>query len=64
MGSGARRIEAVTGPGTVAWYRDRERQLTEDQPYSGQGDGGQGNAHQDTGSKLAPDQLAQRLVRK
>jgi alanyl-tRNA synthetase len=30
VGSGARRIEAVTGPGTVAWYRDRERQLTEE----------------------------------
>jgi alanyl-tRNA synthetase len=29
IGSGTRRIEALTGDGVVAWYRDRERELEE-----------------------------------
>ena len=29
-GAGARRIEALTGPGAVEWYRDRERELLEE----------------------------------
>ncbi len=29
IGSGTRRIEAVTGDGVIAWYRDRERELEE-----------------------------------
>jgi alanyl-tRNA synthetase len=29
IGSGTRRIEAVTGEGVIAWYRDREAQLEE-----------------------------------